>query len=159
MDTMIYSDWAKHASENAVSIAEEARILLNANKKERAYYLSHLATEEAAKSILLKAMDLLSTPLSELSKVNKLLRNHQKKIDFLIQFSQAESPELSEEISGVGKELITHINNLKNNSMYVTHINGSICRPKDTIATLDVEKFVSYGEALARYSSVLLKSK
>jgi len=156
---MTFSEWAKDASVNAISLAEESRILFEAGKKERAYYLSHMASEEASKSLILKFMHSLSTPLTELPKVESLLRNHQKKIDFIIELSQADNPELAKKIDGVGRELTQHINKLKNNSMYVTHIDGVIQTPKDAIADLDVESFVSFGESMANFSKVLLTSK
>lgn len=156
---MKFIKWAESASVNAISLSEESRILLNAGKRERAYYLSHMASEEASKSMILKFMDLLSVPFSELPRVEKLLRNHQRKIDFLIELEKSDNSVLSEQIEDVGHQLMHHVNNLKNNSMYVTHIKDKIVTPEETVAALDVEHFVRYGEAIAKYSKILLKSK
>lgn len=156
MINMIFQHWAEASSKNAISLAEESRILLNSGKKERAYYLSHMASEEASKAIILKFCNYLSVPESEISQVEKLLRNHQKKIDFIIKMAAADDPEIAEQIEKVGKELITHINNLKNNSMYVTRIDNVIKTPVDTISKLVVEDFVAYGEVISRYANTLI---
>lgn len=153
-----YSEWAKQASINAVSLAEESRILYNANKKERAYYLSHMACEEASKSILLKTMDLRSTPISDLPKVEELLRSHKKKIDFVLELAKADNPELASQIERTGRDLLNHINDLKNSSMYVSHVNGKIVSPSHSIASINIGQFVSFGEAMAKYSSNLSKN-
>ena len=84
------------------------------------------------------------------------MRNHQKKIDFIIKMAAADEPEIAEQIEKVGKELITHINNLKNNSMYVTRIDNVIKTPVDNISKLVVEDFVAYGEVISRYANTLI---
>lgn len=152
---MTFQYWAEASSENAVSLAEESRILLNSGKKERAYYLSHMAAEEASKAIILKYCSYLSVPESNISRVEKLLRNHKKKIDFIIKMAVAYEPKIAEQIEKVGKELIAHINNLKNNSMYVTRIDNVIKTPVDSISKVVVEDFVAYGETISRYANTL----
>lgn len=155
----MYMEWAKEASINAISLAEESMILFNAEKNERAYYLSHMASEEASKSILLNFMDLLSVPDNELPKVVKLLCNHRKKIDFIVNLVKVDNPDLSQQLEKFGQEFTGYINNLKNNSMYVTYIDGKIQKPKDAVASIDVEAFVKFGEAIARYSQKQLTNK
>ena len=153
---MTYSKWANQASKNAISLAEESRILFNANKKERAYYLSHMASEESSKAILLQTMHLRSTPLSDLPKVERLLRNHKKKIEFVLELAKADNLELAKQLEGTRDNLLNHINNLKNNSMYVTHVDGVIKSPSNAVKNIDIEQFVFVGEALAKYSSDLM---
>ena len=142
-----------------MSLASEARILLNSGKEERAYYLSHMATEEASKSIILKFIDLFGTSSDQMERVTKLLRNHKKKIEFILSLSKSENPELTKQLEGYEKDLVAHINDLKNNSMYVTYINGAISTPSESIAEKDVTKFIEFAESMAKYSSIKLTSK
>lgn len=79
MQSHLYREWSENAAANAVALAEESRILLDAKRLSRAYYLAHMSTEESAKSILLCTMSTSGTPKSELPKVKALLRNHRKK--------------------------------------------------------------------------------
>lgn len=156
---MIYLEWSIKASENAISLSQEARILLGADKFARAFYLSHMASEEAAKSILLSSIHTLSTPESELSKVESLLRNHGKKIEFAIEMAGSIDKGLATRIKETENQLIAHINDLKNNSMYVSLIDGNLVYPDKAVKELDIESFVSYGEAIAEFSHRVLPNK
>lgn len=149
---MVFLNWAKESAINAVELSEEAEILLINNRKIRAYYLAHMATEEASKAILLKAMVNLKTPVSELKKVDGLLRNHKKKIEFLIDFAESNSSEISHELKGFKKDLICHINNQKNNTMYVSLINSKIVTPKSIIENIDVAYYVLFSKSLSVYA-------
>jgi AbiV family abortive infection protein len=152
---MIFLNWAKESAQNAVELSEEAEILLNNGRKIRAYYLAHMATEEASKAILLKAMVILKTPESELKKINNLLRDHRKKIEFLIVFAESHSNEITQEIGNLRQQLISHINNLKNNTMYVSLINNKVITPSSKLGNVDVDHYVSFAKKIATYAKRL----
>ncbi len=156
MKTTIYREWSKKAAVNAMALAEESRILLEAERLSRAYYLSHMATEESAKSILLFTMSTSGTPISELEKVNILLRNHRKKIDFVVSYAESLSPELTDRLNGLKTELITHINNLKNNTMYVSCEQEVVLTPEEKISGIPVSVHVEVAESLASLANNLL---
>lgn len=156
MKTTIYREWSKKAAVNAIALAEESRILLEAERLSRAYYLSHMATEESAKSILLFAMSTSGTPVSELQKVNTLLRNHRKKIDFVVSYAESLSPELTKRLNGLKTELITHINDLKNNTMYVSCEQEIVMTPEEKISGIPVSVHVEVAESLAYLANNLL---
>lgn len=148
----MYHAWSEKAAENALSLAAEARLLLNATYYPRAYYLAHMSTEESAKSILLHVMSTSGTPAVEVSKVSKLLQNHKKKIEFLVTYASAGSPELRDQISKLKDSLISHINDLKNNTMYVSYKGGSVYTPTQKVASVNVNIHLALAEALAQHA-------
>ena len=87
MNCSIYKIWAEESAKNAMSLAAESRLLFNAQYLPRAYYLAHMSTEESAKSIILSTLSISKTPENEFSKISELLRDHRKKIEFLITLS------------------------------------------------------------------------
>lgn len=102
-----------------MSLTTESHLLFEAKHLPRAYYLAHMSTEESAKSILLRTMSVTGTPESELSKATKLLRDHKKKIEFLVTYVTSLSEELQAQLDELQGSLIGHINDLKNDTMYV----------------------------------------
>lgn len=156
MTHSIYQRWGEKAAENAVALATESRLLFDAEHLPRAYYLSHMATEESAKSILLKTMGISGTPETEISKVSKLVRDHKKKIEFLVTYAVALSEELQKSLGNLQADLIDHINDLKNDTMYVSCKAESVVSPIDRVADVDVEKYVQLAEALSQHAKSLL---
>ena len=156
MESTVYRDWSEKAAVNALSLAEEARILFSAERLPRAYYLAHMSTEESVKSILLCAMSCLGTPASDLPKVITLLRNHKKKIDFLISYAANQSQALQAQLSGLQAELIAHINDLKNNTMYVSCEKGVILTPDEKISGISIATHLGAAESLAKFANSLL---
>lgn len=156
MQLNIYRNWSERAAENAMQLAEEARILFEAKRLPRAYYLAHMSTEEAAKSMLLCTISTSGTPASELPKVMALLRNHKKKIEFVVSYGASLSPSLKEELSGLQTQLVNHINDLKNNTMYVSCEKGEILTPEEKIADIPVSVHVIVAESLASFAKSLL---
>lgn len=151
MNTNIYRKWAIESAKNAIQLSEEARILLQADHYSRAYYLAHMSTEESAKTILLQTMSISGTPISELKKVSSLLRNHKKKIEFLISYAESTSGELRDSLINLKDELISHINNLKNNTMYVSCKKKKLILPEENIKSVNVEDYVNLAEKLSAY--------
>lgn len=156
MSHSIYQHWGERAAENAIALAAESRLLFNASHFPRAYYLSHMATEESAKSILLMTMGVSGTPKTEISKVSRLLRDHRKKIEFLITYASAFSDELQRNLVNLQASLINHINDLKNDTMYVSFKTDSVVSPIDTVTGVDVEKYVQLAEALSLHAKSLI---
>lgn len=155
MQSNLYREWSEKAAKNALALAEESIILLNAERLSRAYYLAHMSTEESAKSILLYTMSTSGTPESELPKVNVLLRNHRKKIEFLVSCAASISPHLAEKINGLQADLVSHINNLKNNTMYVSVEKNLIRTPEEKISGIPVYVYVEFAEHLASHANSL----
>ena len=147
--SMLFSLWGEKAADNAVSLVAESRLLFGAGYLPRAYYLAHLSTEESTKSILLHAMDVLGTPASEMSRVSALLRSHRKKIEFLVTYAATLSDALKAAINEFQVSLITHINDLKNDTMYVSCKDGAVVTPEDTVAAIEVERYISFAAALS----------
>ncbi len=154
---MKYCEWAKETSVNAVSLAEESDILFRAKKFERAYYLAHMAVEESSKAILLYVMSISATPESELPKVTNLLKNHKKKIEFVIELVKTLNEDLAERLDGIEASYCNYINDLKNGSMYVSVVAEIIVSPKDIAKGLDIERYLSMAAAMANYSKKLTK--
>lgn len=144
---------------NALHLAEEARILLDASRLPRAYYLAHMSTEESAKSILLWTMNVSGTPACEIPKVMTLLRNHKKKIEFVVLYAASQSPSLMTQLSGLHGELIQHINDLKNNTMYVSCKQGGVLTPEEVVSNLPVSTHVNVAEYLANLANSLSNNK
>jgi AbiV family abortive infection protein len=152
----IYQGWGEKAAGNAMSLATESRLLFEAKHLPRAYYLAHMSTEESAKSILLLAMSVTGTPESELSKVTTLLRDHKKKIEFLVTYAASVSEELQAQLDELQGSLIGHINDLKNDTMYVSCKAKSVVAPEEKVASIDVELYVQLAEALSQHAVSLL---
>lgn len=153
-----YCNWSEKAAENAGQLAEEARLLFDAGHLSRAYYLAHMALEESAKSVLLWSMGFDGTPVEELPKLKALLRNHKKKIEFVVSYATASSVELKEKIGDLLPELVSHINDLKNNTMYVSLEGDRVLTPADKISGIDVGVHVAVAEGLAGLAKNLLTS-
>lgn len=152
----IYKTWAKHAAQNALSLSEESVILLEANKLERAYYLAHMSTEEAAKAKLLIYLPFLGVPLGESKKINNLLRNHKKKIELILDFAKFHG--LEDEINQHQEALTKYINDKKNNTMYVSYSKNKFSIPANIIKSIDVNLFVRFGTAFAKHTMLLCKN-
>lgn len=94
MRPSIFEAWSEKAADNAISLAEESRLLFDARCLPRAYYLAHMS----AKSILLYGIASSRTPESELPKISRLLQNHKKKIAFLVNYAATLSGEAREKL-------------------------------------------------------------
>lgn len=151
-----YREWSKKAAENAGQLAVEARLLFDAGHLARAYYLSHMVLEESAKSVLLWSMGENTIPGVELPRFKKLLTNHKKKIEFIVKYATANSAELKEKIGDLLPDLVSHINDLKNNTMYVSLEGDEILTPSDKISGIDVRVHVAVAEGLAGLANSLL---
>lgn len=156
MQLNIYRIWSEKAAENAYQLAEESQILFDANRLPRAYYLAHMSTEESAKSMLLHTMSVSGTPASELKKVTALLRNHKKKIEFVVSYGATLSPDLKAQLGDLQSELISHINDLKNDTMYVSCEHNSIHTPEQKISDIPVAVHVDVAKSLAAFAKRLL---
>lgn len=156
MTSPLFLEWSQKAASNSAQLAAEARILFDANHTARAYYLAHMSTEESSKSILLHSMHKLGTPISELHKIDTLLRDHKKKIEFIILYASTESVTFKSELNTLKTELITHINSLKNDSMYVSCKDGKVISPEDKIAGIDVAVHLGAAESLVGIANSLL---
>jgi AbiV family abortive infection protein len=159
MKLNVYREWGEKAAANALQLAEESRILLEAKHLPRAYYLAHMSTEEAAKSMLLYTMSVSGTPTSALPKVMGLLRNHKKKIEFVVSYASSLSPSLKAQLSGLHAELVAHINDLKNNTMYVSCEQGAIFTPEEKVSGITVSVHVNVAEGLASLAKSLLTNR
>lgn len=146
-----YLDWSEKAAENASQLASEARLLFEAGHLARAYYLSHMSLEESAKGAILFGVVNISPPGDELSDIQKLLRNHKKKIEFIVNYATTNSIELARDVANFLPKLVDHINDLKNNTMYVSLEKGDIVTPNDKIADVDVGMHVAVAESFATY--------
>ena len=155
MSSLIYRAWSEKAASNAIALAEESRLLLREKRFPRAYYLAHMSTEESAKSILLYVMSVSGTPESDIRRVTALLRDHKKKIEFLVSYAEGASEHLRTKLAEFRGALITHVNDLKNNTMYVSCTGASISTPEEKISDLDVESFVVLAEVLSRHAKGL----
>jgi AbiV family abortive infection protein len=156
MNEQLFLEWSKKAATNSSQLAIEARTLFDAKHFARAYYLCHMSTEESSKSILLHSIHKQGTPISELSKINLILRDHKKKIEFIVMYAEDESKAFKAELKGLKKQLISHLNNLKNNSMYVSCEEGLIVSPEDTISGIDISVHLTAAEALVHMAKSLL---
>jgi AbiV family abortive infection protein len=152
MQSSIYQNWSEQAADNAMSLAIESRLLYEAKHLPRAYYLAHMSTEESAKSILLRAMSVTGTSESEMSKVTKLLRDHKKKIEFLVIYAASSSDEMQAQLGELKGSLIKHINDLKNDTMYVSCKDKAVVAPTEKIADIDVGRYVRLAEVLSRHA-------
>lgn len=154
-----YLRWADEAANNALSLAEEAQILLDHDKQERAYYLSHMANEESTKAFFLKLLPFMSVPESEKKRINDLLRQHSTKIDLLLDkvqsFAEQEqtkrAKEVIAEITNNRKKFARHINDLKNNTMYVSLFEDKLIIPAESIKEQNVQTFVDAALHFARW--------
>ncbi len=152
---MLFLHWAEKTAANAVSLAAESRLLFEAGYLPRAYYLAHMSTEESAKSILLHAMDVLRTPESELPRVSALLRKHRKKIEFLVTYAATQSEALQAAIGELQVDLINHINDLKNDTMYVSYKEGAVTTPEDRVAAIEVDRYIALAATLSHLAKSL----
>ena len=156
MQSNIYRVWSEKAAENATQLAEESRILFDANRLPRAYYLAHMSTEESAKSILLHAMSVSGTPVREMHKVKALLRDHKKKIEFIVSYGASLSSSVKNQLGELQSDLISYINNLKNDTMYVSCVRDSIFTPTQKVSGIPVAAHVDVARNLAALASSLL---
>jgi AbiV family abortive infection protein len=152
---MIFFQWGVKAADNAVSLAAESRLLFEVGYLPRAYYLAHMSTEESSKSILLHVMCVMRTPESEVRKVSALLRDHKKKIEFLVTYAATMIEDLSAAIDELQLSLIDHMNDLKNDTMYVSYKGGVVVAPEDKIAPIKVDRYTTFAEKLAHFSKNL----
>lgn len=148
---MLYFQWGEKAAENAVLLAAESKLLFEAGYTSRAYYLAHMSTEESAKSLILKSMCILGMSAKKFTQVSALLLDHRKKIDFLVTYAASLSDALKADIDALQaqSDLTKHINNLKNDAMYVSCKNGNIITPDSRVGAIDVRRYVVLAEDLS----------
>lgn len=155
MTSLLLLEWSQKAASNSAQLAAEARLLFDANHSARAYYLAHMSAEESSKSILLHCIHMSGTPVSK-SKVDLLLRNHKKKIEFIVSFAVSESQALKSALSNLQSELISHLNDMKNDSMYVSCEDGRAVSPEGRITASDAAAYLGAAEGLLSLANSLL---
>ena len=153
----IYRDWAVKAAENATQLAQEAQLLESNGHLARAYYLAHMSAEESSKAIVLAGAQKMGVSVADLSKVTRLLRDHKKKIEFTVRIAAESSPELAEQLTGMGRDLVDHINNLKNDTMYTSYSDGIVHTPKERVDAIKVSTHVALAVSWSQ-SAVTLSS-
>ena len=151
----VYGEWAIKAALNARQLAEESKILLRHKCKARAYYLAHMSVEESSKSIVLYAAYVGETPISEIGKVKKLLSNHQKKIQFVLNIAASKDAELSQKLTTLNDSLIIYINNKKNGTMYVSANDTSVETPEELAERLNIEPHIELASAMSDWAAKL----
>lgn len=149
----MFRAWSIAAAKNAVSLAEEARLLMDAGRLPRAYYLAHMSIEESAKSLILHAAAVTGTSPDQAAKVGRLLRDHKKKIGLVVDWAETSSPALAERLAGQRDALVDHINDLKNDTMYVSCSRGVLTTPQDRIDSEKAQRNVLLAELLAAQMS------
>ncbi|MBB3833198.1 AbiV family abortive infection protein [Xanthomonas arboricola] len=152
---ILYRDWAKSASENAVQLAIESRLLESYGHLPRAYYLCHMSIEESSKSLLLSASFQSGVQASQLPKIKALLRDHKKKISFVVQLARDTSPILADALKGKEAELIGHMNSLKNETMYVSASDGAISTPAKRVKSVQVTDLIQLAERMAEWAKAM----
>lgn len=121
---------------NADDLTEESAILFQAARYARAFTLSHLAREELSKVVMLMALDgkLKSNLKVDWSSFWKRFRNHKAKITnseiWLLSMSGLNSSVVSMEMVD---SYATALNDLKNNSLYVSHGGQGLLNPSEVI--------------------------
>lgn len=85
--------------------------------------------------------------------------NHKKKIEFVVLYAASQSPSLMTQLSGLHGELIAHINDLKNNTMYVSCKQGGVLTPEEVVSSLPVSTHVNVAEYLANLANSLSNNK
>lgn len=149
----VYGDWAIKAALNAKQLTGESKILLQHKCKARAYYLAHMSVEESAKSIVLYAAHVGGTPISEMAKVKKLLSNHQKKIQVVVDMAASRDAGLSQKIALLNEELISCINDKKNGTMYVSANGTSIETPEEIAGKLNIDPHIELACVLSDWAA------
>ena len=149
----VYGDWAIKAAVNAKQLAAESKILLQHKCKARAYYLAHMSVEESSKSILLYAAHVGGTPISEIDKVKKLLSNHKKKIQAVVAMAASKDAELSQKIALLNDDLISYINDKKNDTMYVSANGTSIETPEEIADKLNIDPHIELACVLSDWAA------
>lgn len=121
---------------NADDLTEEAAILFQATRYARAFTLSHLAREELSKVVMLMALDgkLKSNLKIDWNSFWKRFRNHKAKITnseiWLLSISGLNSSVVSMEMVD---SYANALNDLKNNSLYVSHGGQGLLNPAEVI--------------------------
>jgi AbiV family abortive infection protein len=155
-----YARWADKAAINASSLADEARILFEHKKYERAYYLSHMANEESSKALLLKLLPSLGVQSTKQNGISRLLRDHKKKNELILRLVEDfASRQNDTDFFDCRTELTRFLNDKKNNTMYVSMEKGKVITPRETIENIDVEKCVLLALKLAKWVSALNSEK
>jgi len=153
---ILYRDWAKSAAENATQLAIESRLLERHGHMPRAYYLCHMSIEESSKSLLLSASFQSGVQASQLSKIMALLRDHKKKISFVVQLARDTSSVLAESLKGKEAELVGHMNNLKNDTMYVSaSADGGVTTPEQKVNSVQVKDHIQFAERMAELAKAM----
>ncbi|WMD23833.1 AbiV family abortive infection protein [Achromobacter seleniivolatilans] len=109
-------------------LVTEPRSLFEAKHLPRAYGLGQIFSEELAKSILVRTINLTGTSESEISNVAKLLRDHKEKIGFLVTYAARLSEELQAQLGAIQERLIDQTSDIKRDTMYVA------CKAKSVVA-------------------------
>ncbi|WP_454722698.1 AbiV family abortive infection protein [Delftia acidovorans] len=156
MQSSIYQSSVEKAAGNAMPLATESRLLFEAKFLPRAYYLAHMSIEDSANSILLRTMSVTGTSKIEILKVTKLFRDHKKKIEFLVSYAANFSEEMQAQLGELKGSLIDHINDLKNDKMYVSCKAESVVAPAEKVAAIDIERYVQFAEPLSQRAVSLL---
>ncbi|MEH7745339.1 AbiV family abortive infection protein [Neobacillus drentensis] len=128
----------KKILDNAKQLLEEAEILYKYERYARVYTLSHLAFEELAKILILASAPGKIQKVNQYNwrLVNQELRDHISKLNSSVQFN-LEHEEHFLKITGkeemVLDEIIKKMNQLKNDSLYVSNQNRNFQKPSEII--------------------------
>jgi AbiV family abortive infection protein len=141
---------------NATSLIEEAELLYRSNFHARAYTLAHIAREEIAKVTMFYAAGLriLAGKAVDWEKLHKRLRDHNSKLtsDALLSFistpGAVDTLPLEKMLGGAKTR-----NQWKNDSLYVSIVDGSFKTPSEMITRKKSERTI----ALAQFALVETK--
>ena len=128
MRSSTYQSWGESVAGNAIPLVTEPRRLFEAKHFPRAYGLAQIFSEELAKNILVRTINLTETSESEISNFAKLLRDHKEKIEFLVTYAARLSEELQAQLGAMQERLIDQTIDLKRDTMYVA------CKAKSVVA-------------------------
>ena len=134
---------------NAASLIEEAELLFRSNFHARAYTLAHIAREELAKVTMFYAAGLrmLAGKAVDWKKLHKRLRDHNSKLtsDALLSFistpGAADTLPLEKMLGGAKTR-----NQWKNDSLYVSMVDGSFKTPPEMITRKKAERTISIAQ-------------
>ena len=160
----------KKCFENGESLLEDAYILSKENKYARAYTLCQLAIEEFAKPPILFSLLMERSKQEQIyyKNYNRIFTDHKEKSEFSIQweiamfkyFKQQTGVDFADKLIKNSEEYLTklkELNDLKNESLYVSIKNNDFQSPSEII---DKEKFESiFGIASFRKLSLQVFGK
>lgn len=125
--------------DNARELVEEAELLLTNSRYARAFALGHLASEELMKypALLAIASELARGHDVDWRTVDKRLRDHIVKTrgSILVDYMSQPPQDGVHQVDELGSQLSAaeSINNLKNQSLYVSQVGGEFLKPSELV--------------------------